>query len=128
MGAAGKYLRKWSAPASKEAGYCFWCPGCQQPHSFRTEATEEHPKWEFNGDLDKPTFSPSLLCFTTARKNGEEIQPPIRETLCHLFVRDGMIEYCGDSPHALAGKTVPMEPFPSYWATGDPDDQSGDGS
>jgi len=59
------------------------------------------PRWSFNGDVEKPTFSPSLLVYD--RSSGE------RKTGCHLFVRDGMIEYCGDCPHEFAGKTIPME-------------------
>ena len=30
------------------------------------------------------------------------------EQRCHLFVKNGQIEYCSDSTHSLAGKTVPM--------------------
>jgi hypothetical protein len=33
-------------------------------------------------------------------------------TICHLFVKLGRIEFCGDSPHKLAGQTVPLQPFP----------------
>lgn len=30
---------------------------------------------------------------------------------CHLFVITGQIQYCGDSRHRLAGRTVPMVDF-----------------
>jgi hypothetical protein len=53
--------------------------------------------WQFNGDLEKPTFTPSLLC------NKDD--PASR---CHLFVTGGEIHYCGDSWHELRGKTVAM--------------------
>lgn len=72
--------------------FVFWCPGCQNHHSY------EVPRWTFNRDLDNPTFSPSLLV--------NKHDPTIR---CHLFVRDGKIQYCSDSHHELAGKTVDME-------------------
>lgn len=75
--------------------WLFYCPGCKMMHSFST------PRWTFNGNHDKPTFSPSLRIYTTRPEVGEV-------TLCHLFVRDGKIEYCGDSPHHLSGKTVDM--------------------
>ena len=72
------------------AGYMFHCPGCGYCHLFET-------RWTFNGDMEKPTFSPSMLV------NG--IAPDPR---CHLFVRDGKIQYLADCEHELAGKTVEM--------------------
>lgn len=68
--------------------YIFYCPGCEKPHLF-------DKRWEFNGDIEKPTFSPSLLC-----------NPDHEATRCHSFVRSGFVEYQGDCYHELAGKTV----------------------
>jgi hypothetical protein len=51
--------------------------------------------WTFNGDLERPTFEPSLLC--------DQHDPAHR---CHLFLRQGRIEYLSDCHHALAGQTV----------------------
>jgi Family of unknown function (DUF6527) len=36
--------------------YMFHCPGCGRGHGYHV------PHWDFNGDLEKPTFTPSLLC------------------------------------------------------------------
>lgn len=33
----------------------FWCPGCNRAHSIKIGV------WQFNGDVEKPTFSPSVL-------------------------------------------------------------------
>lgn len=77
----------------------FFCPGCSEVHPYRIgrAATEpERPVWTFNGDLEKPTFTPSLLC------NKDD--PKSR---CHLYLTDGQIVYLGDCHHALAGQTVP---------------------
>lgn len=84
-------------------GYVFWCPGCKQSHVYYTE----HPGggWSFNGDLDRPTFNPSLL-------NTWEEGPEKTPRRCHLFLRDGQLEYCSDSLHSLAGQTVPLGPEP----------------
>lgn len=71
--------------------YFFWCPGCQTNHRI------DSPRWTFNGDYEKPTFSPSL------------VTDPNGPNHCHLFVRDGKLEFLADSKHALAGKTVDME-------------------
>jgi hypothetical protein len=68
----------------------FICPGCKKAHAF-------DERWDFNGDYEKPTFSPSLLC--TGRKR------------CHSFVRDGNIQFLSDCDHDLAGQTVPILPW-----------------
>jgi hypothetical protein len=72
--------------------YWFWCPGCKCSHAFTC------PPWTFNGDLEKPTFTPSLLCNAS-----------YQESRCHSIVTDGMIHFCGDCHHELAGKVIPME-------------------
>lgn len=74
--------------------YLFWCNGCEQTHSFDVREDGGQPTWEFNGDMDKPTFRPSL-------NYGR----------CHLFVRNGFIEYCGDCYHKFCGLDVPLEEF-----------------
>lgn len=66
--------------------YLFFCPGCQCGHWFN-ETT-----WQFNGDVDKPTVSPSIL---------------VRDKIiCHSFVNNGMIQFLSDCTHELAGQTV----------------------
>lgn len=72
--------------------YMFFCPGCDHYHSF------DVARWTFNGDVERPTFSPSLLCMY----DSDELR-------CHLFVTDGSIQYCSDSKHHLSGQTVAME-------------------
>lgn len=97
----------------------FDCPACRCCHSFNTiQADPPQPTWSWNGDMEKPTFSPSLLVTGTQPITddehrrimaGEKITPrPLR---CHSFVRNGNIEYCSDSLHEYAGKTVPLQPF-----------------
>lgn len=89
-------------PKNGYEGYSFYCPGCKHLHVFYTM----HPKgikWSFNGDMDNPTFSPSL-------KNT--VDGPVVHKVCHLFVRNGMIEFCGDCTHDHAGKSVPLTEEP----------------
>ncbi len=40
--------------------YVFWCPGCDCHHIFNT-LRQRRPVWTFDGDMERPTFSPSLL-------------------------------------------------------------------
>jgi len=35
-----------------------------------------------------------------------------RGTTCHYFITDGKIEFCGDSPHKLAGQIVDLPDWP----------------
>lgn len=81
--------------------YSFHCPGCGYSHVYTTkEAVAAKLQWDFNGDTNSPTFSPSLL--NRGGRHGSE-------HICHLFVRNGSIEFCSDCTHALAGKTVEMK-------------------
>ena len=76
--------------------YIFWCPGCEEPHTFRvTPGGYGGHIWTFNNDLDRPTFKPSLLV------HHSDGRPR-----CHLFMTAGQIQYLSDCQHALAGKTV----------------------
>jgi hypothetical protein len=50
-----------------------WCPGCDHMHPFTIEAPpgpegdrlNSGVTWDWDGDLERPTFSPSLLCHTS---------------------------------------------------------------
>lgn len=81
--------------------YTFHCPGCGCSHWFKTNG--EGPKWTWNGDFAKPTVKPSIKVSWTW---GEERA----KKCCHFFITDGRIQYCNDSAHELAGKTVDMVP------------------
>ncbi len=92
-----------NAPDGAEVGtsYWFWCPGCDEAHQFRVMTDGSRPSWTFDGNMEKPTFSPSLLY-------------PTKPVKCHLFVRAGVIEFCGDSQHKLAGQKVPLPELPDW--------------
>lgn len=107
----GKKLRRAAGPV--DARLMHWCPGCEEVHGYRVEG-EGGPKWVFNGSFDKPTFTPSMLISVTERTDDDDqpLPAPIVRTLCHYFITDGNIQFCNDSPHALAGKTVPLPDWP----------------
>jgi hypothetical protein len=91
----------------KDNRVLFECPGCKNLHQPRIEGAE--PVWSWNNDLDKPTINPSI------RARWDEGEERVQKC-CHFFVRDGCIEFCGDSTHELAGKTVEMQEVPE-WAS-----------
>jgi hypothetical protein len=73
---------------------------------IRAGARYKGPVWGWNGSLEAPTFSPSLLITWTFRKEEHGID---EKNVCHFFVKEGKVEFLSDCTHALAGKTVPME-------------------
>lgn len=72
----------------------FYCPGCRMHHGV-------DDRWNFNGDFDKPTFSPSIK--VTAPYMGS-----MKPYICHSFVTDGKIQFLTDCNHELAGQTIEM--------------------
>ena len=73
------------------------CPACDDEHHVRVNA-EGNIGWDWNGSVDEPTLSPSLL--------SQGIHPR-----CHCFVRGGRIEFLGDCEHSMAGQTVELPPI-----------------
>lgn len=85
------------------AGELVECPACSYGHFFRTVPGKHgEPVWTFNGDREKPTFSPSML--VNARTH---VTNPLA-ILCHSFVREGRIAFLSDCSHAMAGQTVEL--------------------
>lgn len=85
----------------------FWCPGCEEYHQIDTA------KWEFNGDFEKPTFSPSYLTWLDPNPEANTERKPEWEKFrlgfrCHSFIKEGKIEFLSDCTHKLAGQTVDM--------------------
>jgi hypothetical protein len=84
--------------------YAFHCPGCQCSHGIPVEGPHT---WRWNGSIDAPTFTPSILVTYPANPNAlEEFKEWKTERLCHSFVTDGKIQFLGDSTHSLANQTV----------------------
>lgn len=81
----------------------FECPGCGQNHGFPVDGSRG---WTWNGDLEKPTITPSILASGYRFIDDEcENTEPYR---CHSFVTNGQIQFLSDSTHHLAGQTVDL--------------------
>jgi hypothetical protein len=84
----------------------FECPGCNggwhniptSPKYYVNEPIRD--VWEFNGDIESPTFSPSVLLHSQYSDKPDYI--------CHSFVRNGQIEFLSDCTHQFSGKTIPL--------------------
>jgi hypothetical protein len=108
-------------------GIQFVCPGCDLegpgwagskilPVTWTPEGAtrsrylkSDGAYWGFNGDLERPTFTPSILS-RTPRGEGKP------DFVCHSFVRDGRIQFLNDCTHALAGQTVDLPDVDAYVA------------
>lgn len=105
-------------------GLMFRCPGCDSPHLIH-HGNGEGPRWGWNGDVNLPTFTPSVLVqfdqwvppATTPEivekiASGEIVQVK-KHHVCHSFVTGGKIQFLSDCTHALAGRTVDLPPWDS---------------
>lgn len=95
----------------------FWCPGCNEMHQVRIPPHSH--AWGFNGNYEKPTFTPSVLVTGKRRLTddererilaGEKVEIP--NMRCHSFVTDGRIQFLADCTHDLAGQTVDLHAKP----------------
>lgn len=97
--------------------YFHWCPACEEMHQLFDRAP-----WTFNGDLLRPTFTPSFkhgglrTVNVEGRWTGEWVRDangkPVDGT-CHYIITDGMIQFCSDSWHGRSD-VVPMPDIPEH--------------
>lgn len=111
MGQVSSKLRRSSG------GYAWFCRACNQGHPLPSG-------WTFNGDLEKPTFSPSFRHAgkkTTRNERGEWTGDWVRDAdgnpvdeVCHYILTDGIVNYCSDCTHDMAGQSVPLPDLPDW--------------
>lgn len=92
-------------------GIAFFCPGCDDVHVVRITA-KTGGNWGYNGDPEKPTFTPSVKVTYHARQTAPEGSKWRSGRICHSFVTDGRIQFLADCTHALASQTVELPDFP----------------
>lgn len=85
----------------------FICPGCKEfggtgLHMLPVNSTVKRPSWDWDGNLEKPTLTPSIL----TGKNSPQI--------CHSFLKAGIFEYLSDCTHSLANQHIPLPDLPSW--------------
>lgn len=78
----------------------FHCPACARNHKVKVAGDGA---WSWNGDITKPTFTPSILVTYDGSDAGKAGAPPAR---CHSMISDGQITFYGDSTHSMAGATA----------------------
>ncbi len=99
-----------------EDAYVHWCPACDEAHRLPDT-------WQFNGNLLSPTFTPSFKHGGVKRimKDGQwtgewemDAQGKPIPFVCHYILTNGVLNFCADSTHALAGKAVPLPVLPTH--------------
>ena len=118
---------------SENNGLSYYCQGCKDVHAIR----HGPGTWSWNGDKDRPVFSPSVLCrsghFAEHWKPGDECwctynqklidkgEPPSRWkcTHCHTFVgcngaQPGQVIFLPDCSHELAGQVLDLPDLPEW--------------
>jgi hypothetical protein len=87
-----------------ESSYEVYCPGCAIKHKIFTKlsssCTQVH---KFDGNLDTPTFSPSVsIDYGLDTVNNRRV--------CHFFVSEGFLNY-QNCFHGFKNRSVPLESF-----------------
>jgi hypothetical protein len=91
-----------------DGGLSYWCQGCEDMHAIKI-GRGEGPRWGFNGNVDRPTFTPSVL----VRYSDPDGELP--DEVCHTFVTDGQVQFLADCTHQLAGQTLPFPDLPTEY-------------
>lgn len=89
----------------------FLCPGCIELngsglHMLPVNTTATTPSWHWDGNLELPTISPSILTRTGVDPN---------KNICHSFLKAGVFQFLGDCTHSLANQFVPMLDLPDWF-------------
>jgi hypothetical protein len=80
------------------------CPACKDFHLLPVNTTNKQPSWNWNGNLEAVTLTPSILT-----KYGFE--PP---RVCHSFLTDGVWHFLSDCTHEMANQDIPMVPLEDW--------------
>lgn len=103
-----------------DCGYAeIFCPGCQATHLIPVDrAIWGDRVWGFNGNYERPTFTPSLLVHPHKEcvegPDGQPLKDAAGQLVtrefprCHSFIKDGTIQFLNDCAHKLANQTVPL--------------------
>lgn len=108
MGQVNNILRRG------EGCYFHWCPACQEMHPLPDN-------WTFNGKPESPTFTPSFKqsgvqrIFIDGKWTGEwkrDARGNVIPFICHYVLTDGILNFCSDCSHSMAGKSIPLPQLP----------------
>lgn len=90
-------------------GKAVMCPGCEMTHVLyiKKYGGEHSPVWDYNGNDESPTFSPSLLVRYTWG-------PDHINVVCHSFIREGKFQFLGDCTHQYANQIIEIPEWKGF--------------
>jgi hypothetical protein len=106
-------------------GLTYYCQGCDSAHRIEVG----NGRWTWNGDAEKPTFSPSVKVTGTkmtakgkadyqswlASGHPKRTEPfESSPSICHTFITDGKVQFLSDCTHELAGQTLDLPDLPDW--------------
>lgn len=104
-------LRPWTASDGRSGARLYlWCPACEDLHAV--EVQDPAKKWEWDGNLEAPTISPSILVSYPGVRGNHVVKST--DSRCHSYLKQGRWEFLSDCTHALAGQTADMVPLPDW--------------
>ena len=80
--------------------------------------------WQFNGDVNKPTFTPSVKItgkqkiVVDGKWSGGWVRGPDGAPVdfcCHYILTNGVLNFCGDCTHKLKNSSVPLPALPAWF-------------
>lgn len=111
----------------------FVCPGCINVypgstglHRLPVNSAEKSPSWSWDGNLELPTLSPSILttywicaygidtCYETSPCENCSVDSTKTRKVCHSFLKAGVFEFLSDCTHSLAGQHIPLPDLPTW--------------
>lgn len=102
MTMVGTKMRSFGSPSGPR-GLSHWCPACDEMHTFAVERPFSNgAQWTWDGNVEAPTFAPSMNIVTNPRGDPHH-QPQAASSVCHYFLKAGVIQYLGDCTHAMGG-------------------------
>lgn len=95
---------------TKYQALAFMCPGCMNfggsgLHMLAVNTEVKQPSWTWDGNLDAPTLTPSILT-----KSGYG-----KEFICHSYLTAGVFKFLGDCTHGFANKEIPIPDLPDWF-------------
>lgn len=93
----------------------FVCKACKSPHSVNVALAdgEQRPLWGWDGNLENPSITPSVRCWT----NGPRGTPEGDNRTCHFNLEAGVQVFHGDTwPESFRGQRYQLEDLPDWLA------------
>lgn len=97
----------------KHGTYMFKCPAGHNHYINTKVQNHVNAQWDFNGDLDNPTFHPSVnersgSYVDQNYKDDHEFHGYGQSYQCHFIITEGKIHFQADCSHELRGQVLDL--------------------